>query len=305
MGLSTTDLNEIVVFTRVVQAGSFIAASGQLGIPKSTVSRKVADLERRLNARLLQRTTRKLSLTDVGRTYFDQCARIVGEIEDAERMVTSLQNTPRGPLRITTGPNVAFLGPIISDYLKRYPDVRIEIVATTRAVDLVEERFDLAIRAGQLADSTIVARLLGRVAWFLAATPGYLKKRGRPRTPADLRKHDYLSFGMGLDNVGPRLESDGRVVDVSLTARFATAEMQLLHAVAMTGLGIALLPAYLCVEDLRARRLERILPEWSAPSVPVHVVYPTTRHLSPKVKTFLDHLHARMTPPPWELGPAP
>jgi DNA-binding transcriptional LysR family regulator len=305
MGLSRTDLNEIVVFTRVVQAGSFIAASAQLGIPKSTVSRKVADLEKRLNARLLQRTTRKLSLTDVGRTYFDQCARIVGEIEDAERMVTSLQNTPRGPLRVTAGPNASFLAPIISDYLKTYPEVRIELVTTTRAVDLVEERFDLAIRAGTLADSTLVARLLGRVGWFLVATPAYLKNRGRPRTPEDLREHDYLFFGPGLDSVGPRLEKDGRTVQLALSPRMAASDMEVLHAVATTGLGIALLPAFLSVADLRARRLERVLPDWNAPSIPVHAVYPSTRHLSPKVKTFLDHLQARMTPPPWELGPAP
>src|SRR5215467_9660059 len=135
MGLSAMDLNEILVFTRVVQAGSFVAASAQLGIPKSTVSRKVADLEKRLNARLLQRTTRKLSLTDVGRTYFDQCARIVSEIEDAERTVSNLQSTPSGPLRVTAGPNAAFLAPIFSDYLKRFPKVRIELVATPRAAD--------------------------------------------------------------------------------------------------------------------------------------------------------------------------
>lgn len=299
------DLNEIVVFTRVVQAGSFIAASAQLGIPKSTVSRKVADLEKRLNARLLQRTTRKLSLTDVGRTYFDQCARIVGEIEDAERMVTSLQNTPRGPLRVTAGPNASFLAPIVSDYLKRYPEVRIELVTTTRAVDLVEERFDLGIRAGTLADSTLVARLLGRVGWFLVATPTYLKKRGRPRTPDDLREHDFLFFGAGLDGVGPRLEKEGRTVQLSLSPRMAASDMDVLHAVAMSSLGIALVPAFLSVEDLRARRLERVLPDWNAPSIPVHAVYPSTRYLSPKVKTFLEHLQARMTPPPWELGPAP
>src|SRR5215467_2523499 len=118
------DLNEISVFTSVVQAGSFTAAAKALGMPKSTVSRKVSDLEARLNARLLQRTTRKLSLTDVGRTYFDHCARIVGEIEDAERAVSSLQDTPRGALRVTAGPNAAFLAPILSDYLKRYPEVR-------------------------------------------------------------------------------------------------------------------------------------------------------------------------------------
>ena len=304
MGPLTTDLNELLVFTRVVQAGSFIAASAQLGIPKSTVSRKVADLEKRLNARLLQRTTRKLSLTDVGRTYFDQCARIVGEIEEAERMVTTLQNSPRGPLRVTAGPNAAFLVPIISDYLQRYPEVRIELVTTTRAVDLVEERFDVGIRAGALADSSLVARPLGRVAWFLVATPAYLKRRGRPRTPEDLREHDYLFFGSGLDGVGPRLEKDGRAVQLALSPRMAASDMEVLHSVATRGLGVALLPAFLSVADLRARRLERVLPDWSAPSVPVHAVYPSTRHLSPKVKTFLDHLQARMTPPPWELDPA-
>src|SRR6266849_6509174 len=182
------DLNEILVFARVVQAGSFTSAAAELGMPKSSVSRKVSDLEERLKSRLLQRTTRKLSLTDVGRTYYDYCARIVGEIEDGERAVSRLQESPRGLLRVTAPVNVAFLGPIVSDYLKRYPEVRL---------------------------------------------------------------------------------------------------------------------ALFCAEDLRARRLERVLADWNAPSTPVHVVYPSTRHLSPKVKTFVEHLHERMTPPPWEVGPLP
>jgi len=299
------DLNEIMVFTRVVQAGSFIAASALLGIPKSTVSRKVADLEKRLNARLLQRTTRKLNLTEVGRAYFDQCARIVGEIEDAERTVTNLQSAPRGALRVTSGPNVSWLGPIIADYLKRYPEVRVELVTTTRTVDLIEERFDVGIRAGALADSTLVARSLGRVSWFLVATPAYLKKRGRPRTPEDLQKHDVLYFGAGLDGVGPRLEKDGRHVQLALSPRLTASDMDLLRVVVTASQGIGALPAYLCVEDLRAHRLLRVLPDWNAPSRPIHAVYPSTRHLSPKVKTFLDHLQAHLTPPPWELGPAP
>src|SRR5262245_28073553 len=139
------DLNEILVFTRVVQAGSFTMASTQLGMPKSTVSRKVSELEDRLNARLLQRTTRKLSLTDVGRIYYDYCARIVGEVEDAERAVSSVQEVPRGPLRVTAGTNVTFLGKIVADYIKRYPEVRLELFCTGRSVDLVEERFDVGI----------------------------------------------------------------------------------------------------------------------------------------------------------------
>jgi len=299
------DLNEMLVFTRVVQAGSFIAASARLGIPKSTVSRKVADLEKRLNARLLQRTTRKLSLTDVGRTYFDQCARIVSQIEDAERAVSSLQSTPRGPLRVTVGPSSPWLRPIISEYLKRYPAVRIELVATPRTADLVEERFDVGIRAGTLPDSTLVARSLGRITWFLVATPAYLKKRGRPRAPVDLQKHDFLFFGAGLEGVGPRLENGGRAIQLTLSPRLSANEMDLLRAVVTAGLGIGALPAFYCVEDLRAHRLLRVLPDWNAPSTPVHAVYPSTRQISPKVKTFLDHLQAHLTPSPWELGPAP
>src|SRR5882672_6135513 len=294
-----------MVFTRVVQAGSFTAAAAALGMPKSTVSRKVSDLEERLDARLLQRTTRKLSLTDAGRAYYDYCARIVGEVEDAERAVSSLQETPRGLLRVTAPINVAFLGPIVSDFLKRYPEVRLELFCTGRAVDLVEERFDLGIRAGALADSTLIAKSLGSAGWLLVATPAYLKKRGRPRAPEDLKNHDCMFFGSRLDSAGLRLESGDRSVRVPLNPRLMVSDNDILHAVANAGLGIALLPVFRCLEDLRAHRLERVLRERNAPSTPVHVVYPSTRHISPKVKSFVNHLHDRMTPPPWELGPVP
>ena len=299
------DLNEVLVFARVVQAGSFTTAAKALGMPKSTVSRKVSDLEERLKSRLLQRTTRKLSLTDVGRTYYDYCARIVGEIEDAERAVSRLHEAPRGVLRVTAPVNAAFLGPILGDYLKRYPEVRIDLFCTARTVDLVEERFDLGIRAGALTDSSLVARSLGSAKWFLVATPAYLKKRGRPRSPDDLKKHDCLLFGEGLEGAGLRLGKAGESAHVVPPVRLMVTDADILHAVASAGQGIALLPAFRCVEDVRAHRLERVLPEWSIPSTPVHVVYPSTRHLSPKVKSFVDHLHQRMTPPPWELGPLP
>ena len=180
-----TDLNEMLVFARVVATGSFTAASAALGVPKSTVSRKVSDLEARLGARLLNRTTRKLSLTDEGRTYYEHCVRVESAIEDAERAVSNLQETPRGTLRVTTGNQVGFLGPIITDYLQRNPEVRIEVLCTGRTVDLIEERFDVAIRAGTLPDSTLIARSLGNVRWFLVGAPGYLKQRGRPRSLDD------------------------------------------------------------------------------------------------------------------------
>ena len=296
------DLNEILVFARVVQAGSFTAAAAALGMPKSTVSRKVSDLEQRLHSRLLQRTTRKLSLTDVGRTYYEYCARIVGEIEDAERAVSTLQEIPRGLLRVTAPINVAFLGPIVSDYLKRYPEVRLDLFCTGRTVDLVEERFDLGIRGGALADSTLIARRLGSAKWLLVATPGYLKRRGRPRSPDDLRKHDCLLFGAGPDSGGLRLENGDRSVQVALSPRLTVTDIDVVYAVATAGLGIAVLPAFRCVEDLRARRLTRVLADWNVPSTFLHVVYPSARHISPKVKSFVDHLYARMTPPPWEIN---
>jgi DNA-binding transcriptional LysR family regulator len=299
------DLNEIMVFARVVQAGSFRAAAADLGMPKSTVSRKVSELEARLGARLLQRTTRKLSLTDVGRIFYDYSARIAGEIEDAERAVTSLQATPQGLLRVTAPINVTFLGPIVSDYLKRNPAVRLELFCTGRTVDLVEERFDVGIRAGTLADSTLIARSLGSVSWFLVASPAYLKKHGHPRSPEDLKQRDCLFFGAGRDSADLHLESGDRSIQLTLPARMMVSDMDVLYAAAAAGVGIALLPAFRCVEELRARRLTRVLRDWNAPSTPVQVVYPSTRHLSPKVKSFIDHLVAGMTPPPWDLGTLP
>ena len=295
----------MLVFARVVQAGSFTGAATKLGMPKSTVSRRVSELEERLGARLLQRTTRKLGLTDVGRTYFDYCARVVAEVEDAERAVSSLQVAPRGLLRITAPVNASFLGPIVSDYLKRYRHVQIELFCTGRTVDLVEERFDLGVRAGALADSSLIARSLGAARWFLVATPAYLKKRGRPRTLEDLKKHDCLLFGSGTENAVLQLEGASQTARVSVSPRLMVTDMDLLYAATISGVGIALLPAMSCVNDLRARVLERVLPSWNAPATPVHVVYPSTRNLSPKVKSFVDYLSERMTPPPWELGPLP
>jgi DNA-binding transcriptional LysR family regulator len=299
------DLNEILVFARVVQAGGISAAAAELGMPKSTVSRKVTALEEHLKARLLQRTTRKLSLTDAGRTFYDYCARIVAEVEDAERAVSSLQATPKGLLRITAGTNAGWLGSIVGEYLRRYPEVSIELVCTGRMVDLVEERFDLGIRAGTLADSTIVGRSLGVARWFFVATPAYLEKRGRPKTPEDLQAHDCLLFGAGAAGLTLRLVKGEQSVQITVPARMLVNDQDVLRAAATAGVGIALLPESQCVGEVRARKLERLLRDWEVPATPIHVVYPSARHVTPKVKTFVEHLQQHMTPPPWELGSGP
>jgi DNA-binding transcriptional LysR family regulator len=299
------DLNEILVFARVVQTGSFTLAARQLGMPKSTVSRKVSELESRLDSRLLQRTTRKLSLTDVGRTYFDYCARIVSELEQAERAVSSLHDKPRGLLRITAPVNMSFLGPIIGDYLKRYAEVQIELFCTQRSVDLVEERYDLAIRAGQLADSTLIGKSLGSSRWLFVATPAYLKKRGRPKSPEQLTRHDLLLFGAAGQDTQLALARNGQSTEISVTPRLLASDLDVLLAVVAASQGLGLLPAFMSLPGIRTGVLECVLRDWDVPVTPVHVVYPSTRHLSPKVKSFVDHLQRRMTPPPWELGPAP
>jgi DNA-binding transcriptional LysR family regulator len=246
-----------------------------------------------------------VSLTDVGRTYYDYCARIVAEIEDAERAVTNLQEIPRGVLRVTTGPNVAFLAPILNDYMKRYPEVRVEVFCTGRTVDLIEERFDVAIRAGALGDSTLIARSLGKVTWFLVGAPVYLKKHGRPRSIDDLKRYECIMFGTAPSGAALRLQRGDKTAHVEPPERLMVNDFDLVHAAALAGLGLALLPAYLCLDDIRGKRLERVLRDWEAPPVPVHVVYPSARYISPKVKTFVDHLQESTTPPPWEVGPMP
>ena len=285
------DLNELVVFVRVVQAGSIRGAAELLGMPKSTVSRKLIELEERLDARLLQRTTRKLGLTDVGRMYYDHGVHIVSEVENAEHAVRSQHEAPRGLLRVTAPLNLAVLGPIVSEYLRRYPEVRLELSANARVVDLIEERFDVGIRIGRLEDSSLIAKPVATVEWILAAAPAYLKRRGRVRSPADLNKHDCLLFGSSAKLT---LTRDGASQNLSMTPKLLVTDMEVLQVALNDGLGIAVTPAFLCEKSIRARRLERVLPKWSPPSTPIQIVYPSTRHLSPTVRSFIDHVQARL-----------
>jgi DNA-binding transcriptional LysR family regulator len=297
------DLNEILVFARVVQTGSFTAAARELDMPKSTVSRKVTDLEERLGVRLLQRTTRTLGLTDEGRTYYDFCARIIGEVDEAENAVGRLRGVPRGLLRVTTPLNFGFMGVIFAEFAKKNPEVILEVVATDRRVGLVEEGFDVAIRAGALSDSTLIARPLATIRRIAVATAGYLKGRGRPREPADLATHDALVFGAGASPTTWRLEKGTDAVDVAVKPRLVINDFDVLRDAALAGVGVAMLPVHLAIGIVRERRLEHLLKEWCSPAATVHAVYPTTRLVSPKVKAFVEHIQERFTPPPWELGP--
>jgi DNA-binding transcriptional LysR family regulator len=291
------DLNEILVFTRVVQAGSFTAAARTLRMPKSTVSRKVSALEERIGARLLQRTTRKLGLTDAGRLYFEHAARIVAEVDEADRAVGQMQATPRGLLRVTAPLSFAMLGPIVADFLKRHPDVQLDLICTDRRLDLVEDGIDLAIRAGPLDDSSLIARSLGSIKRVLVATPAYLRRRGTPRAPADLANHACISFAAGQSPSVWKLHAGDRAIEVRISPRFAVNDLDIMRDATLAGIGIAWIAEFACAEDLRAGRLRRVLTDWCSVETPVHVIYPTARHLSPKVVAFVDLLREQFKLP--------
>lgn len=289
---ASVDLEEILAFTRVVQGQSFTSAAKALRLPKSTVSRKVAELEARVGARLLQRTTRTLSLTDVGRIYYEHCLRIVTDIEEAELAVARLQSTPRGVIRVTAPVAFNVLGPVVTEYLREFSDVRMELVCTDRNVDLVEERFDLAIRAGASPDSTLIARRLGSIRRRLVAAPEIAKRMRRAKGIDDLCGQPCIGFA--TEGGTWTLQSGSKTADVAVKPRLTVNDFDMLRTVARAGFGVALLPEFLCADDLRAGLLKPVLLPWTAPAVPVFALYPSTRHLSPKVVALLDLLQKRL-----------
>ena len=290
------DLNEIVVFAKVVETRSFTAAAQQLGLPKSTVSRKVAQLEERLAARLIQRTTRKLSLTEIGQAYYERCARIVTDISIAEQLVTDMQSTPRGLLKITAPIDLgAFrLGAVTAAFCAEHPDIHVHLDLSDRVVDLVEEGMDLAIRFGPLNESTLVARRLSRISMGLYAAPSYLARKPAPTEPDDLADHDLIAFvpnarfgTWGLTGPG------GQVSELTPTARLTSNNLLAVREAAVAGAGIALLPTFV-VQCPTAIALVPVLPEWQAPTGELYAVYPSTRNLSPKVRAYLDFVVDRL-----------
>ncbi|WP_373047521.1 LysR family transcriptional regulator [Vulgatibacter sp.] len=286
------DLKEVAVFVQVVRSGSFTAAARELEMQKSSVSRKVAELEASLGARLLQRTTRTLHLTDEGRIFYEHGQRALAELEEAELALGGMRAEPRGLLRVTAPLSFGFVGPIVAAFLGHYPEVQVEMVCTDRVVDLVEEGFDVAIRAGRLPDTSLIARKLGHSPRFLVASRSYLKGRARPRKPEDLAGHTCLTFGS--QHAVWRLASGERSAEVKVEGKLAANDYDLIREAAIAGGGIALVPELGCTGALREGKLERLLPAWTSEETPIHALYPSTRHLAAKVKAFVAFLQARM-----------
>jgi len=296
------DLNDIIVFTKVVETKSFTGAADALGLPKSTVSRKLAQLEERLGVRLVQRTTRKLALTEIGEAYYERCSRIVSDIHAAEQLVTDMQSTPRGCLRITASIDFTtrFLGNIVADFLAQHPDINVELEGTDRVVDMIEEGFDLAVRFGPMPESTLIARRMCGLHLILCASPAYLAKRGTPTSVDELDEHDHVLFTptsrtQSWTLVGPNEQT----FEFGRPARLASNNYGAVVDVALAGGGVACISEFMVTEEITNGSLVRVLPEWATRPTEVHVVYPARQNLPPRLTLFLEHLSKALNPPPW------
>ncbi|MBU4518476.1 MAG: LysR family transcriptional regulator [Gammaproteobacteria bacterium] len=289
------DLNDMLLFAEVVERGGFAAAGRALGLPKSRLSRRVAGLEAQLGVRLLQRTTRKLSLTEVGEAYLRHCQALRESAQAAADTVAQVQTEPRGTLRVACPVTLAqtVLAELMPAFLARYPLVRVEMLVSNRVVDLVEEGVDVALRVRTTLDDSgsLVIKRLGDDAPVLVASPALLARQGTPATLEELGRLDSMAMSTTDGRASVRLTGpDGRETTVQHTPRYVADDLLTLRLAALAGTGMCWLPSYMCEDDLRQGRLVRLLPDWQPPRGIVHAVFPSRRGLTPAVRRFLDFL---------------
>jgi DNA-binding transcriptional LysR family regulator len=296
-----SDLDGMAIFAAVVEAGSFSEAARRLGMSKSVVSKAVTQLERSIGARLLNRTTRAMSLTEAGSVFYAHSARIVEELEQARLAVGQFHSQPRGPLRISA--SVAFgtlhIAPALPEFLARYPEVSIDMAIGDRFVDLAEERFDVAVRIAKEAAPNLVARKLATVNRKIVATPGYFERHGVPATPADLTRHNCLTYTHFNPQDAWRLRGPGGDLAVPISGNLRLNDDEALSAAVLGGLGVALLPTFIIGRDLQAGRLQAVLSDYVPSERHIYAVYLPNRHLPANVRAFVDFLRARFSPQPY------
>ena len=302
--MARTDLGEIIAFVAAVDEGSFVAGGRAIGLTRSAVGKAMFRLETRLGVRLLNRTTRRLSLTDAGRSFHERCTQLLADLDGAEASVGNRSAVPQGVLRLTTPAAFGRLHvlPLLADYLAQWPELEAEVTLTDRVMDVVEEGFDLAIRIGQtLADTGLIARTVTRYRGIVCAAPRYLALHAEPETPADLEAHDCLVFSSRLRRQAWRLmDKDGAWVEVGGRDRLRMDSGEAIRDAAVAGTGIAYLPSFLVSEDIRAGRLRPLLQAHGTESVTILAVYPSKRHLPAKVRCLIQLMAER-----WSLNGAP
>lgn len=297
MPVPLQDLNAMFLFAKVVEHGSYSAAARALGMQTSKLSRRISDLEKQLGVRLLQRTTRRVTVTDIGQTYYQHCAALEAEALAAQEAIDRTRSEPQGTVRMSCPVSLMKLplSPIIAQFLAKHPLVRVHVDMTNRRVDVVEEGYDFALRVRQppLEPSNLAMRKLGDSAAVLVASPGFLDKQGRPSHPRELERYPTLAMASTGDNyIWGFREKDCTLVNVSHTPRLMTDSFDALREAAVGGIGVAYLPQFIVEEDLASGALERMLPEFGLTPGLVHVVFPTRRGMVPAVRTLIDALVA-------------
>jgi LysR family transcriptional regulator, regulator for bpeEF and oprC len=286
------ELNQLNAFVKVVETGSFTRAAAQMGTQKAYLSRVVSQLEQQLGVRLLERSTRALSVTEVGRDLYERAVAILSAVEDTERMAQAVHGEPRGTLKLSCGSEFGMIAVSawIGSYLARYPKMTVEADFSNRLIDLVHEGFDLAIRVGPLPDSRLAARPLGELQYGLFAAPTYLSRAGTPHHPAELEGHPLIVFSGGRQQQGWELSCEQKQVHVPHHhVRLRVNNSFCARDAAIEGLGIVKLPLVLGTSAEIANQLQRLLPDWRLRSAPVHAVFASARYLTPKVRSFIDH----------------
>lgn len=295
------DLNLMMIFAHVVHEQSFSGAARRLNISRSSVSKSVAKLEQALGASLLNRNTRHLSLTEVGAAFFDYCSRIGYELDEAHKMIDNLQARPRGVLKVVA--SVAFgtlhIAPAIGDFLRRYPELEIDMTITDRAVDLAEEGYDVAVSVMSDLPQTLVARKLAPIRRRLCATPAYFEEYGIPQSPEDLVRHNCLDYIHSGDRGLWRFTGPEGEVSISVSGKLRINDDEALSQVVLSGFGIALLPTFIIGKDLQAKRLKSVLSEYIPTKQQVYALYLPKRNLPLKIRAFVDFLVERFGVDPY------
>lgn len=292
------DLNDMTVFARVVEAGSFTAAGKALSLPKSNVSRRIARLENSLNVRLIDRTTRKLRLTEIGQALYHHAQRIGEEAEAVGSLVESMTSRPKGTLKISASVSTGqhLLAPILPEFLRRYPELKLNLELSNRRIDLIEEGIDVAIRIGSMKDSNMIATYLGTVHIYLYCSPEYIVQHERPSEPADLANHNILLMNKMSAGVGNTLRLTNALGEekVALNPYCSINDFDTLHHLTCGGLGISALPMHLCQSDVDNGALERILPDWEIPPVDLNAIYTSRKGKLPKLTAFIEYMKNRL-----------
>jgi DNA-binding transcriptional LysR family regulator len=298
-------MKDISAFVHVAEAKSFTAAAERMGLSRSAVGKSVVRLEDRLGVRLLQRTTRSVSLTGEGAVFHERCIRILADLDEAEMSMLSHSQAPRGRLRLELPVSFGRLHvlPIVNRFMRKWPEISVNVSFNDRFVDLIDEGIDLAIRLGGSDDSRLMTRLLAPHRLVTCATPAYLQRHGTPTDVDQLAQHSCLAFVHGGRPVEWRYTVDGHIRSITINGRFSSSNAEAVRDATLAGYGIAKLATFLISDDLRDGRLVRVLDDIAADGPSVRAVYPSSRHLSPKVRSFIDEFVDAWRPePPWDLA---